>query len=133
MIGLSCQPLNFKCIFKIQHLYSPPLMITDWYHILHANVLYSPYLLIVDTDCFATFVFLTFLLALCLNNFLPLCIYLYVCLYWWNFHFIIFFFLAVDFSFSPRDSPLTFVVKLVWWCWNFLKNFCLSVKLLISP
>ena len=40
---------------------------------------------------------------------------LYICLYQWDFPFVLFIFL-VAFSFSLRKVPLTFLVKLVWWC-----------------
>ena len=32
------------------------------------------------------------------------------------FHFVIFLCIVVAFSFSPREIPLTFVVRLDWWC-----------------
>lgn len=33
------------------------------------------------------------------------------------FHYVIFFFLVLAFSFPPRETPITFVLKLFWWFW----------------
>ena len=49
------------------------------------------------------------------------------------FHFVIFLFIVGAFSFSPREVPLTFVVKLDLVVLNSFISFCLSIKLLISP
>ena len=53
----------------------------------------------------------------CMDDFLPL---LYVCSLFISelFHFIIFLFLIVAFSFLLRELPLVSAIKLVWWCWN---------------
>ena len=59
--------------------------------------------------------------SLGVGDFLPL---LYVCLYQWAFPFVVFLFLVVGFSFSPRQVPLAFVVKLVL-CWILLAFACL--------
>ena len=52
-----------------------------------------------------------------MDDFLPL---LYVCSLFISelFHFIVFLFLIVAFSFLLRELPLVSAIKLVWWCWN---------------
>ena len=83
MIVLSGWSLGFKCIFKTQHLYSPPIIILVF---LMSYLMSDCFVYLLTTYCryrwFYRFCLLTSLLTLCVDDLLPL---LYVCLCQWAF------------------------------------------------
>ena len=83
LIVLSCCSLNFKCILNTLHLYSPPLTITVLIYFT-SNCFRYPLTAYCGYRWYYYFYLSTSLLALCVDDFLPL---LYVCLYWWTFSF----------------------------------------------
>lgn len=106
---------HFKCVLTTIHFYSPHKIM---FFILCFACFCFVYLLI--TYCgykwFYYFCLLASLLALCMDDFLLLLSVFNS----ENFHFVVFLFLNVAFSFLPREIPLAFLVKLVWLGWVLL-------------
>ena len=119
MIVLNCWSLNFKHIFIILHLYPPPLtmIVLD---IIFSNCFVYPLIAYCGYKWFYCCLS-TFLLALCMDDFLSL---MYVSLYQWAFSFCNFHFPSLFFI---KRSSLNISCLVVLNCFS----FCLSVKIVI--
>ena len=128
MIALSCWTLNFKCILKPWTCIPLPSLLLFLMSYFTSDCLVYSLTAYCGYRQFYYFCLLTSLLALCVDDFLPL---LYVCLYQCNFSFYNFLVYSCDLlSFSLWEVPLTFFAKLGLVVLNCF-SFCLSVMLLI--
>ena len=101
----------FQCILTTLYFYPLHSWLLFLMSYFTSNCFVYPLTVYCWYRWFHYFCLLSFLLALCMDDFLPL---LYVCVYKWVFHLVIFMFLVVAFSFILREFPLPFLVKLVW-------------------